>query len=665
MTPHRLRLLLRDGSALAAFACMSVSGQLSLWVLVAFPVLTLVATAGWRFGRPRLGNFLLVVSMIWLMVRVFHGSMDLVVATSLFATLLALQRLHMPPSPEVDGHIGLMGILMVAGGAALSADLRFLPALLLYCVLSLLATAASVLEDSAERAEEPTPWRPAFPHLTLGVVGTLIGGLLLFAALPRLSWNVAARPAERMGPAAEGFSGEVQLSGGGLKTNPRPVLRVHLDPDPKRKELQAYWPGRALDTFDGQRWKARGPTKRARFEVELQKPSKPQIEQQIELLPAYGNATLVAMETPTSLKAEHQRQRLVDVLNEQVRAEGIQGGFTYRAVSTPDVPVPLRPNGKNTEDSVEVLDRYRELPDDLDPRVSALADRAIGKERDPVRAAERVVGFLRHEYTYSLDASSTGEADPLVDFLFVRKQGHCEHFATALALLLRTHGFATRVMTGFYGGERVGDGYVLRAADAHSWVQVWVPERGGFVTFDATPDAFRSGQPSRVLAWMAERYDQLDRLWRTQVVDYAASDQMRSLQWMTARLSALAGLSNSVDGHALWMWGRRVLVLVFWAIVGFGLLAWAWRRTSVSPDEAAKLGRRLARTLERAPLPLRRTESLEDYQARLLRSGHASSVAVPRVLRRYLEARFGPRPLEPGEARALEKRLRSAIEQRP
>ena len=80
--------------------------------------------------------------------------------------------------------------------------------------------------------------------------------------------------------------------------------------------------------------------------------------------------------------------------------------------------------------------------------------------------------------------------DPLADFLFTRKQGHCEHFATALAVMLRTQGFAARVVAGFFGGQRIGDHYVVRAGDAHAWTQLFVPGRG-WVTYDATPDASR------------------------------------------------------------------------------------------------------------------------------------------------------------------------------
>jgi transglutaminase-like putative cysteine protease len=647
MSPTRLRLLLRDASAVAAFASMSVSDQLPRWVTGLFLGGALLALLGWRMKRPFLGNALLLTAFAWLVMTAASGSFDLIVATSSFAALLTVHRLHAPPAPDVDGHVHLAGLLMVAGGAALSADLRFLAGLIAFAVLAAFSTAAAVLEGSAEAAEEATPLRYALPRLSLGVLGMLAGALLLFLALPRLSWNVAARTSGSNAVAAQGFSGEVQLTSGGsgLKTNPRPVLRAHLHPDPGVAQLERYWAGRALDHFDGQRWWARGTRERPRLSVVLRPEALDQVEQEIELLPAYGTTTLVALETPTAFWDARVR-RLVSVTDEQVHLDGLPGPLTYHARSAPDTPALLARSD---------LSRYTALPPQLDPRIKALADRVLAKESDPARAAGRLAAFLQREYSYSMEPPAAATEDPLADFLFTRRKGHCEYFATALAVLLRTHGFATRVMTGFFGGERVEDGYLLRAADAHAWVQVWIPERG-FVTFDATPEAYRAGQPSRTLAWLAQSYDALERLWRTQVVDYAFVDQVRSLQWVAGRLSRSAPSAEPRLRRGL----ERLLLAVLGLALGLGLLVWAWRQTRPS-DEAARLGLRLARMLRNAPLSMEPHESLEDYLSRLLRSSHGATLSVPRVLRRYLEARFGTRPLAPGEASTLERLLRTAV----
>src|SRR5262249_26464046 len=152
--------------------------------------------------------------------------------------------------------------------------------------------------------------------------------------------------------------------------------------------------------------------------------------------------------------------------DEQVRTPTPSAGLIYRARSLPGLALPLA----RTD-----LSRYVTLPPKLDPSIGALAEQVLQGETDPRLAAERLVSFLKCENTYSTDLPPNADEDPLAEFLFGRRKGHCEHFATALAVMLRTKGLATRVVTGFYGGERVEDAYVVRAADAHAWVQVWIP----------------------------------------------------------------------------------------------------------------------------------------------------------------------------------------------
>ena len=79
-------------------------------------------------------------------------------------------------------------------------------------------------------------------------------------------------------------------------------------------------------------------------------------------------------------------------------------------------------------------------------------------------------------------------ADPLADFLFERRKGHCEYFASAMAVMLRTLGIPSRLVTGFQGGayNPVSGWSVVRASDAHSWVEAWIDGRG-WITFDPTP----------------------------------------------------------------------------------------------------------------------------------------------------------------------------------
>ena len=101
-------------------------------------------------------------------------------------------------------------------------------------------------------------------------------------------------------------------------------------------------------------------------------------------------------------------------------------------------------------------------------------------------------------FGYTLEMSRVAPADPLADFLFVRKQGHCEYFASSMAIMLRTLGIPSRVVNGFRTSEfnDVTGNYVVRASSAHSWVEAYFPGQG-WVSFDPTP----GGVPGGVTGW--------------------------------------------------------------------------------------------------------------------------------------------------------------------
>ena len=144
------------------------------------------------------------------------------------------------------------------------------------------------------------------------------------------------------------------------------------------------------------------------------------------------------------------------------------------------------------------LQRYLQLPETGLVRLKELATSIAGtvgnetvSERDK---AMRIVEYLRDsgEYGYTLDLSIQDPTiDPVEDFLFNRKVGHCEYYATALALMLRANNIPSRMVNGFKGGIEESDGsFQVQQRHAHAWVEAYI-ERN-WVTLDATPSALRS-----------------------------------------------------------------------------------------------------------------------------------------------------------------------------
>ena len=121
--------------------------------------------------------------------------------------------------------------------------------------------------------------------------------------------------------------------------------------------------------------------------------------------------------------------------------------------------------------------------------------------------------------------------DPLADFLFNVKTGHCEYFSTAMAVMLRTRGVAARVVNGFLPGEynEAAGAYTVRQSDAHSWVEVYFPETRSWVTFDPTPSAGRVEPVRTGLTAQLQKYaEALELVWFQYVVGYDKQEQ-RSL----------------------------------------------------------------------------------------------------------------------------------------
>lgn len=111
----------------------------------------------------------------------------------------------------------------------------------------------------------------------------------------------------------------------------------------------------------------------------------------------------------------------------------------------------------------------------------------VGTTTDPYRIALEVEQYLRSRFVYSLAPPRTAYRSPYAAFLFRTKTGYCQHFAGAMAVLLRFNGVPARVAVGFSAGKQTKDGtFIVMRNDAHAWVEAYFPGVG-WVPFDPTP----------------------------------------------------------------------------------------------------------------------------------------------------------------------------------
>lgn len=652
---RRLRLRLRDLAAGAAFAAVALSGALPAPLSVLFGLAFVLSLMGKRpFARARAWSVVVLLAMaLVLFGLVSRGVLDLVIAAVGFATLVTAHRMLSEPTAATDQQVLLASLLLMAGAAALSGDVWYAICLLAFGVFACLSLGLSVVEGPIERDEE-LPLAPVLRQVSIGVAIALVGGIAFFVLFPRLSWNVAAR---RSGPGllggTTGMSDRVRLGGGGdIKTSARVVLRATLEPSPKTDRLDRYWVGRHFDRFDGREWRGTGVAGQPLPQVTLGE-VRGALLQRIELLPAYDARTLVGLAQPVAYASATALRNtgstgtaLVKVGTEEVRFAIEANSYTYVAYSRTDYPM--------LEEDAAALEAMRQLPENLDPRVSELASRIVDQATEPEQVAAKLELWLQRNLAYTLELP--GEVDdPLSDFLFVRKEGHCEHFATALAVMLRTRGIPARVVGGFFGGERVGERFVVRAGDAHAWVEAYSPLRG-WMTFDATPEDGRGSRPQAVLARLVDAFERLEEFWRKRVVDYSLVDQG---EFVRRLIRPPNGSGADDDGERAAPGARRTrtptrAIFVAGAAGLLALVLFRWlTRPAARRHPAAGFLMELERRLDGLHVPRKPGEDLEALSRRLSEEHHRLAEPVGRATRRYLEARFGQRPLTKDERRSL------------
>ena len=195
----------------------------------------------------------------------------------------------------------------------------------------------------------------------------------------------------------------------------------------------------------------------------------------------------------------------------------------------------------------------------LDPRIPQLAAQISGSSSNNYDKAAAIETYLKTHYGYTLQLLGSPVADPLANFLFERKQGHCEYFASSMAVMLRTLHIPSRVVNGFRSDQfnDVTGNYVVRAKNAHSWVEAYFPGYG-WITFDPTPGG-EIGTPEgwdRALLYL----DAAESFWREWVISYDFSHQ-----YILAK-ATVSGTRGSWDKIQTWAklqyshlldWARR------------------------------------------------------------------------------------------------------------
>jgi len=361
-----------------------------------------------------------------------------------------------------------------------------------------------------------------------------------------------------------GFSDKVQLGGSGrIQQSDQVVMRVRLEGNDATGNLK--WRGIALDTFDGQVWSRSRPNSR-----------EPRTKGEREIIQvdyATGRESLL-------LQTVYLEPLDTPVLFAAPRAVGVQGNFpmlmrdgygsiyfqgqgqrvSYKVLSDTSLPGAGQLRLDRGRYPVQ-FNPYLQLPSSLDPRIERLTSSLTANAHSKYDAAAVVENYLQTQFGYTLEQKAGGN-DPLSDFLFNVREGHCEYFATAMALMLRTQGIATRVVTGFQQGEynETADVFVVRQLNAHAWVEVYFPGEEVWVPFDPTPAAGQGLQAASdgLMGRYTKYLEALEMFW---IQYFVAFDNQEQKTLLTSVKKSFADYQNKTSSY---LETFQILVAEWW-----------------------------------------------------------------------------------------------------
>jgi hypothetical protein len=295
-------------------------------------------------------------------------------------------------------------------------------------------------------------------------------------------------------------------------------------------------------------------------------------------------------------------------------------------------------------------ERHLQLPE-TSPWVAQLAQQITRGAQSDAERARRIEAWLLQEGRYSDTPPDVGDSAPVEAFLEGGLAGHCEYFASAMVVLLRSLDMPARMVNGFAGGyaNRMGGFTTVTRADAHAWVEAHFA-RAGWVRFDPTPADLRaSAAPAGLFARMSEAASAVELWWFRRVVDFDRSDQGRALRsgWLAWRrwrrdqeAPAPAAAPSATSDDTSIIDPRAVGIAL--AGVALLLLATALRRTQRGPPILPEYARAL-RLLARRGLVREPAASARAFAQRVAEEIPQAASAFSALTESYLAIRFGGR----------------------
>jgi protein-glutamine gamma-glutamyltransferase len=697
--------------ATAAFGGLMLAQSVPFWLALPTTIILIISllqAGGVPFVQrvmakvtvsPSLWNVLLIGAFVILLVDLTVVSRDLLPAGIHFLVILLGIKLLTLQQRRDFRHLYAISLMAILASAALTTDAWYVSIFLLY----LLAAVWTLLlyHLTQEMGESPSvvpltsiaACQETFPNrithrffwLTNGTaVLTVALTLVIFFIIPRIGAGILQKTGGQTLRTA-GFSDRVDLGTiGSVKQDPQIVMRVELPDQPTVDKDRLYLRGLAYDQYNGQSWSHSGTRRRA---LSL-------------MADGIFLARPAGSRPPNSLSETIRQDILLETLDTSVLfaapfAELVSGDFlTLQADAMGGLHLSLPPSTRirySVTSQVPQLDadertasiltypdsirsRYLQVPVGLQ-QVTDLAHHVTQQATTLLGQTIAIQQHLLKNYRYSLEADTATLSHPLEEFLFTRKTGYCEHYATAMVVMLRSIGIPARLVTGFLATEwnEYGGYFTVRQQDAHAWVEVYFP-LSGWITMDPTPTVNATIATSR-LEFLSRLGESFRLQWDRLFIRYSGKDQLAVVHGvregsdvLRERVSRWGSLLNTPISQALnritriaqtFQSGMTGLVTGV-IVVGLALLLlmlrdkiglWATTHLPTSHQQLmiVKLYTRMLRMVERRGVSKPPGATASEFVKVVEQEWKAAGPMVAIVTALYLQGRFSRTPLTPSE----------------
>jgi len=434
--------------------------------------------------------------------------------------------------------LAVISFLMVLASAMLTVDTTFLLAFVAFMLVAILTVILMEMKQAATKASVRPTWAGRSSERQVGmslaatapvmVVLISFSATLIFFVLPRVSSSFLSgyTPTSAI---ATGFSDHVQLGKiGEIQQSSAVVMHVRINNDPGGA-YDLKWRGITLSVFDGDTWSnphephlaPRSPGGSFLLSGAHQARSRSEIHYRV-LMEPLGSGVFFLAPVPLTLDGNY-RFLAIDGAGQVIDPDPGHPITIYEATSDISRPTVSQLRDASDDYPPRILLEYLQLPK-IDPRIPRLAEQITSGKSNEYEKAFALEWYLRTNFGYTLQLPSRRHSDPLAYFLFERKQGHCEYFASAMAVMLRTLHIPSRVVNGFRTGEYndLTGQYLVRASNAHSWVEAYFPGYG-WISFDPTPasPALNRSSWGRIGLYL----DAMSSFWREWIVNYDTTHQ--------------------------------------------------------------------------------------------------------------------------------------------